>query len=345
MKKIGIIFGGKSTEHEISLLSAASIIDAIDKDKFEIVKIGINKKGEWFVYEGPTDKIKNGLWESSAKPLNIGDLKKIIDFAFPALHGSYGEDGTIQGLFEMLDIPYAGCGVLGSSLAMDKGTAKDIFEKYKLPICKHWVVFKEELDYYEDNVVETIERKLGYPVFVKPANMGSSVGISKAHNEKELRHAMKDAIRYDRKLVIEESVNCREIEIGVVGNFDLETSSVGEIVSSTEFYDYEAKYSDDGGTELVIPANLPQETVDEIRFFAKQAYQLLGLTGFARVDFFVEKETGEILINEINTIPGFTKFSMFPGMWKDAGVEYKDLIEKIVELGYERYNHKNQWEK
>ncbi|MBR5315159.1 MAG: D-alanine--D-alanine ligase [Firmicutes bacterium] len=423
MIKIGVIFGGRSGEHDISLMSAASVIRALDRTKFEPLFFGITRTGEWKHFEGSPDDIENGKWEETAKPFNIGNLKEMIDFALPILHGPYGEDGTVQGMFEILDIPYGGCGVLASAAAMDKGIAKDIFAKAGLPICKHALVFAEDMcveveadealeasvdvektatsteidadasaksdadakyeadvQYeesdakigesdarakcsategmdaksgvvgtararrFDDGMLATmaaqIEEQVPYPMFVKPANMGSSVGINKAKDRDSLISALKEAAHYDRRIVVEQGINCRELETGVIGNHFPEAAAVGEIKSSDEFYDYDAKYVD-GHSQMCIPADISEDIREEIRSLAIKAYMAIDCAGFARVDFFLEKETNKVYINEINTIPGFTRFSMFPGLWAEAGVPYSELIERIVEFGYERHNAKN----
>jgi len=258
------------------------------------------------------------------------------------LHGPFGEDGTIQGLFEMADIPYGGCGVLGSSVAMDKAFAKEIFAKANIPICKHIVIFKEEIDADLDGTIEKIENQLPYPIFVKPANMGSSVGITKARNKDELITALHEAIKYDRRLVLEEGLNCRELETAVLGNYNAKAAVAGEILPSAEFYNYTAKYFDGGQSKLCIPAEIVLEISEEIREIAVKAYKLIDCAGYARIDFFLEKETNKIYLNEINTIPGFTKYSMFPLLWAEAGIPYPKLIERIIELGIERYLAKNR---
>lgn len=356
MTKVGIIFGGRSGEHEISLMSAASVINAIDKSRYKVVQIGITRKGKWLLYDGPAENIENGKWHDEAEAalasdphrysIDIigtgkGSLKHIIDFALPVLHGPYGEDGTIQGLFEMLDIPYGGCGVTGSALAMDKILAKAVFDHGNLPQCRYIAVMKEDLAEREEDVIIEIEKALPYPVFVKPANMGSSVGITKAKNRDSLKEALKTAIQYDRRILIEEGIDCREIETAILGNHRPEAGAVGEIIPSAEFYDYNAKYFDGGKSKLCIPADIPEEVSEEIRSIAVKAFQLLDCSGFARVDFFLEKGTNKIYLNEINTIPGFTRFSMFPLLWGHAGVSYPELIERIITLGYEKYNAKN----
>ena len=413
MIKVGIIFGGRSGEHDISLRSAASVIRALDRTKFDPLFFGITRTGEWKHFEGSPDDIENGKWEETAKPFNIGNLKEMIDFALPILHGPYGEDGTVQGMFEIMDIPYGGCGVLASAAAMDKGIAKDIFAKAGLPICKHALVFAEDMcapvevattgdedelradkgapmmdtdveaganekrvgtgadvdmdakgagtgvganaegtgtgaaaktRKFDDGMLAAmaaqIEEQVPYPMFVKPANMGSSVGINKAKDREGLIFALKEAAHYDRRIVVEQGIICRELETGVIGNHYPEAAAVGEIKSSDEFYDYDAKYVD-GHSQMCIPADIPDEIKEEIRSLAVKAYMAIDCAGFARVDFFLEEGTGKVYINEINTIPGFTRFSMFPGLWAEAGVPYSELIERIVEFGYERHNAKN----
>ena len=343
MIKLGIIFGGRSGEHTVSLMSAASVISAFDDKKFQKVCIGITRQGEWRRFDGVTSDIESGAWEEKSTPFAINDLKKEIDFVFPILHGPYGEDGTIQGLFEMLDIPYAGCGVLASSLAMDKIMAKKVFESCGIPICKYTTVMAEELDVDNEKLAVRVESELDgeYPLFVKPANMGSSVGITKVKNRATLIEALYEAAKHDRRLVVEKGVDGREIEAAMLGNTDAKASIIGEIIPSEEFYDYHAKYFDGGKTELIIPAEIDNKIAEETRQIAIKAYKALDCTGFARVDFFLERQTNKIYMNEINTIPGFTKFSMFPLLWQHTGITYPELLERIVELGYERHHAKN----
>lgn len=356
MIKLGIIFGGRSGEHEISLLSAASVIRAVDKSKYEVITIGITKKGKWLLFNGSIDDIEDGSWESEAEKAlaaeperytltlmgtDAGSLRSRIDFALPVLHGPFGEDGTIQGLFEMIDIPYAGSGVTGSALAMDKILAKTVFAQAGLPQGAYTCTTAEELEKDETTVISKIENALAYPVFVKPANMGSSVGITKAKDRETLSEALTIAASIDRRILIEQGIDCRELETGILGNFYAEASGVGEIIPSAEFYNYLAKYFDGGQSKICIPADITQKAADEIRAVALKAYRLLDCAGFARADFFMEKMTGKIYINEINTIPGFTRFSMFSSLWAHEGIPYPELIERIVTLGYERYHAKN----
>ena len=343
MKKLGIIFGGRSGEHEVSLMSATSVINALDRKKFEIICIGITRQGDWKLYGGPADKIESGEWEKSASGFNPGDLKDTVDFAFPVLHGPNGEDGTIQGLFEMLDVPYAGCGVLASSLTMDKVMAKEVFRSQGIPICSHVAATREEFIEDRQQLADKIERELssGYPLFVKPANMGSSVGITKVKDRSALIDALCEAARYDRRIIVEETVSGRELETAVLGNAGPDVSIVGEIVPSAEFYDYNAKYLDGGKTEIIVPANIEPKIAERVRELAAEAFKAVDGAGFARVDFLYENATGKVYLSEINTIPGFTKFSMFPRLWMDTGMTYSGLLERIVELGYERYHTKN----
>lgn len=352
-KVIGIVFGGRSGEYEVSLLSAASVIRAIDKTKFDLVYIGIDKEGHWHIVpkvygqnkdgvcEITADIIEDGTWTKAAAKITPGDIRELVDFALPIMHGPYCEDGKIQGLFEILDIPYGGCGVLASSLAMDKLAAKDIFRVNGLPVCGHAAVTRTEMAEDKESVLDKVEKAVGYPCFVKPANMGSSVGVSKAADRKALEEALTLALEYDRRIIVEEFVNCREVETAILGNDHPEAAAVGEILTSSEFYDYEAKYKSEGASRMCIPADIPEELKEEIRSLAVKAYSVIDGEGFARVDFFIDKDTGKLYLNEINTIPGFTKFSMFPLLWEEAGVSYAKTIERIIELGYERYNAKN----
>lgn len=352
--RIGVIFGGRSGEHEISLMSAASVIRALDKEKHEVLMFGIDKEGRWHRYEGPPEDIPGGGWQVSAVPMNPSDLKDKIDFALPILHGTYGEDGTVQGFFEILDLPYGGCGVLASALAMDKFAAKELYVKAGLPTCKYRLFLAKELKGFDlapgreaeafEERLKDIEEYLGYPMFVKPANLGSSVGIGKVNDRKSLKKALFYAACYDRRLILEEAIVGRELETGVLGNYAPEVAAVGEIFPSGEFYDYKAKYFDGGQSKMQVPADLPPEIAKEIQEIAKKAYGALDCAGFARVDFFMEKDTNKIYINEINTIPGFTEYSMFPLLWEASGLSYSELMERIVGLGYERYYAKNNRE-
>ncbi len=352
MIKLGVIFGGRSGEHEISLMSAASVLRAIDRSKFNPITIGITKKGQWLLFEGSIESIEDGTWEERASLFNIGSLPQIIDFALPVLHGTFGEDGTIQGMFEMLDIPYGGCGVLASSVAMDKALAREVFLNQGIPMCKHLLITRRQLEgdfnssekdvqFSNSSILSEIENQIPYPVFVKPSNMGSSVGISKAKNTEELRKALNEAAKYDRRILIEQGIDVRELETAILGNENPMIAGVGEILPSAEFYDYTAKYFDGGKSQICLDANVSEEIKNQIKTIAIKAYTAIDCQGFARVDFFLEKETNKIYLNEINTIPGFTKISMFPVLWMETGMSYAQLIERIIELGYERHNAKD----
>lgn len=350
---VAVVFGGKSGEHEVSLMSATNVIKAMHKEKYNIYMIGITKQGKWMVYRGETDKIADGSWEKEAagidrdETINLlfsglfaGETEKRIDVVFPVLHGPNGEDGTVQGLLEMLDIPYVGCGVMASALGMDKAFSKQLFKDEGLPTGSYDVIMKTDIMKDVNAITSRLESKFSYPVFVKPVNMGSSVGISKAHDRMELIEGLREASKYDRKVIVEEFINCREFECSVLGNNEPIVSGVGEIIPSHEFYDYEAKYFDDGKSALIIPANLDENITEEIRSIARKAYIALDCCGMARVDFFMEKSTGKIYINEINTIPGFTKISMYPKLWEAAGIGYSQLIDRLIELSIDIYNQK-----
>lgn len=348
---VAVIFGGKSGEHEVSLMSATNVINAMDKNKYDIHMIGITRKGQWMLYQGPVENLQDSSWEAIARGLDnhqlidlvLGSMleenhKSKIDVIFPVLHGPNGEDGTIQGFFEMLDIPYVGCGVIGSALGMDKAISKQLFIDAGLKTAAYDISYKYEIQDKLQAVIERIEAKFAYPVFVKPVNMGSSVGITKAHDRQELEKGLQEAAKYDRKILVEEFINGREIECAVLGNNYPEATGAGEIIPSKEFYDYEAKYFDDGKSTLIIPAKLSEAEEKAIREAAIKAFKALDCCGLARVDFFLEKNTGEVYINEINTIPGFTRISMYPKLWETAGLSYGKLIDRLIELALERHN-------
>ena len=344
--RIGIIFGGRSCEHEISILSAASVMDAIDRDRFEVVPIGITKQGKWHVVQtdmsGITslaDERMNAIF-NDACPITIADFDNMTDFAFPLLHGPYGEDGTIQGLFKILGKPFAGCGVAASAISMDKIFTKEMWMRAGLPVCRHKYTTVIECKKSIDDEIKNIEDALSYPIFIKPANMGSSVGVAKVNDGKELRDAIIEALKYDDRIIAEENVSAREFEVALLGNGDAECSVVGEIINNSEYYDYDSKYKT-GETELQIPAKLPEGLETEIANLAIKAYKVLDGEGFSRIDLFYSEDEGKVYLNEMNTIPGFTKFSMFPLLWGPKGYEYQELIERIIELGYERHNAEN----
>jgi len=397
--RVGILFGGRSGEHEVSLLSAASVVNAIDKTKYEVVPIGITKDGRWLTAEHAERLLQGDAGEGAratqVTTLRAGDpeatpgaavlaagasvvvppepsrreaglapfqtdasaLRRAadrainVDVIFPVLHGTFGEDGTIQGLLELADIAYVGAGVLGSAAGMDKDIMKSLFRAAGLPIVKHVTVLRSQFEREPKKVAKLVESKLKYPVFVKPANLGSSVGISKAHDRKELGPAMAEAAKFDRKIVIEEGVGgkknkAREIECAVLGNDDPKASIAGEIIPCKEFYDYDAKYLVEG-SEAVIPAKLTKAEMKTVQRLAIAAFQAVDCTGLARVDFLMDPTSRKIFVNEINTMPGFTAISMYPKMWVASGVPYPELIDRLIQLGIERHEDKrrNQYSK
>ena len=375
--RVGILFGGRSGEHEVSLLSAASILRAIDRNKFDVTPIGITREGRWLA-AADANHLLNGDASAVARRLRAGDpeatpgakllhegiptllapeprssttllqnQEKSLDVVFPVLHGTFGEDGTIQGLFELAGIAYVGAGVLGSAAGMDKDVMKRLFVEAKLPIVKHVTLLRADWEKNPRKAMATVERALSYPVFVKPANLGSSVGITKAHDRKELGPALALAAKYDRKLVVEQGVGgkkarAREFEVAVLGNDDPRASVVGEIVPGKEFYDYEAKYLAEGSVP-VIPARISRAESKKIREMAIAAFRACDLAGLARVDFLMEPEGKQrIFVNEVNTMPGFTQISMYPKLWEASGLSYTDLITRLIELALERQAEKNK---
>lgn len=340
-KKIAILFGGKSTEHEVSRVSAASVLRNIDISKYDVYPIGITKSGEWFEYTGSIDKIENGEWEKDEYYKTTEGQKvlfnKEVDVVFPVLHGLCGEDGTVQGLCRLIDIPCVGPNVMSSSVCMDKVYTKYVLEHFNIKQADYVVVNLAEYKEKSEEIINTIEKKLGYNVFIKPSNSGSSVGISKAHNRKELTEGLEEALKFDRKVLVEKAINAREVEVAVLGNDKPSAGIPGEILPAKEFYDYEAKYENEA-SKLLIPADLNNEQLQEIKELAIRIYKALDCAGMARVDFLVDKETTEIYLNEVNTIPGFTSISMYPKMWEAAGKPYKKLIDELIELAVERNN-------
>jgi len=360
--RVGIIFGGRSGEHEVSLLSAQGVMNAIDRTKYEIVPIGITKAGQWLASGDPWKALSSGaLAESNpalllAEPSDRGlmrleDLEKEraltavqvsqLDVVFPILHGPYGEDGTVQGLLELAGIAYVGAGVAASAVGMDKVLFKDIMLAHGIPIVPHMVILRSAWERVPDEMLHRVEAEIGYDCFVKPANLGSSVGISKAHNRAELRAALDDAARYDRKLLVEQAVDAREIEISVLGNDEPVASVPGEVVPCNEFYDYSAKYLD-GESDLLIPAPIPDETAETIVQLAVQAYRAVDCAGMARVDFLLDRDTGRVYMNELNTLPGFTPISMYPKLWEASGITYSELIDRLIQLALERHADKSR---
>ncbi len=372
--RIGVLFGGRSAEHEVSLVSAGSVMKALDPEKYEIIPIGISPVGEWLAGENalgllkehktgnkvylPPDPTVRSLVTTDANGLSALGQEKALDVIFPVLHGTFGEDGTLQGLLELANIPYVGAGVLGSSLSMDKITQKLVCEQAGLPIA-NYVWFRDvdwnhspsdptvpELQNHianldQESILDRVEQSLGFPVFVKPPNMGSSVGISKAHDRNELKAAINLALNYDVKVVIEKAVlNAREIEVSVLGNEYPKASVCGEIIPSNEFYDYDAKYVD-GSSDLLIPAPLSDVLSQSIRDTAIKSVLAVGVDGMARVDFLLQKDTDTFYLNEINTIPGFTQISMYPKLWQATGVEYGELLDTLVQLAIDRHKKRS----
>jgi len=323
MIKLGIIYGGVSTEHDVSVMSAKPVIDNLDKEKYEIHKIYINEYGKWFEND---EEIYNIIW-----------VLKELDVVFPVLHGLGGEDGTIQGMLEMLKVPYVGCGVLASSVGMDKVYTKIVFEKAGIPQTPYIYVKKHENGYLiiDENFnekefkLEEITSKLKFPMFVKPSNSGSSVGVKKATNNAELKMAIENAAQYDSKILIEQGINGKEVECAILDGKEVLASTVGEIMSAEDFYSFDAKYNMPE-SKTVIPADITEEQIEEIRRLAVKAFKAIDGKGLSRVDFFVEKETNKIYINEINTLPGFTKISMYPKLFEAVGISYSDLLDKLI---------------
>ncbi len=352
---VAVVFGGRSGEHEVSVVSAKNIIETMDKNKYTVLQIGITKSGKWLHGENAIDAFKNadyeGLTEVSLNvesgsreliSLSDGKYEKMhVDIFFPALHGPYGEDGTIQGLFEMANIPYTGCGVLASSVGMDKLMTKAVWEQAGLPVTPYVESTKREWEANSQSVIEASEEKLEYPVFVKPANMGSSVGINKAKNRDEFIRAMDIACEFDHRILIEKGLKIRELECAVLGNEEPQTARVGEVLVGGEFYDYNDKYVN-GVSKTQIPANIPASLEERIREIAIRAYKMLDCSGLSRVDIFFDEAENKIYLNEINTMPGFTAISMYPKMWNESGLSYSQLIDKIIDLGFERHKRKNE---
>lgn len=327
MIKLGIVYGGVSTEHDISVMSAKSVIENLDKEKYEIHEIYINKYGKWYeVIDNEKEEIYNLIWA----------LKK-LDVVFPILHGLGGEDGTIQGMLEMLQVPYVGCKVLASSVGMDKVYTKIIFEKAGIPEVPYVYIKKKENGYIivnenfeeEEFKVESITKKLNYPMFVKPSNSGSSVGVKKATNNEELKMAIENAGQYDNKILIEQGINAREVECAILDGTEVRASTVGEIISAEEFYSFDAKYNIPE-SKTIIPADISKEQIEQIQKLAIRAFKAIDGRGLARADFFIEKDTNKIYINEINTMPGFTKISMYPKLFESVGIKYSELLDKLI---------------
>jgi D-alanine-D-alanine ligase len=373
--RVGVLFGGRSTEHEVSILSAQSIIAAMDPQRFEAVPLYIDKEGRWLTGESlkrlvsndakrkyvylppdPTQHSLVGAEDDRASPASLMESTRNtpspsgggrggglppLDVIFPVFHGINGEDGTIQGVLELANLPYVGAGVLGSALGLDKIYMKRAFAAAGLPVVDYLPITRRQYERDPDAFVALVEERLGYPCFSKFANSGSSVGTTKAHNRAELIAGLRLAATFDRKLLVEQAIDARELEISVLGNDEPEASAVGEVVPAHEFYDYEAKYLDEG-SRLLIPAPIDDAVAQQAREMALRAFQAVDAAGMARVDFFLERTTGRLLVNEVNTIPGFTRISMYPKLWEASGLPYPKLIERLVELAIERFNDRQR---
>lgn len=372
--RVAVIFGGRSGEHEVSLMSAESVMGALDLERFEPIPIGITKDGEWF--EGPNvlsalkafaaldkpvtnwDERKKWMSDYGVQPIDpaflplfapgnphasgdVQKLKEISDVVFPVLHGPYGEDGTVQALFELSGIPYVGSGVTASAVGMDKVFMRTVFRDTGLPVVDDLVIMRRDWVARPEDVKQRIAQRIGFPCFVKPANLGSSVGISKVDDMSKLGPALDEGARYDRKLIVEQAiVGYSEVECGVLGNDEPEASVVGEIVPTRTFYDYEAKYHDES-SKLIVPARLSPQLADHVRDLSIHAFRAIDGAGLARVDFFANPDSEDVIINEINTMPGFTRISMYPKLWEASGLSYKQLITRLIELAFDAYNDKN----
>ncbi len=356
--QIGVLFGGRSGEHEVSLMSARSVLGALDPQKYDVIQIGMTHDGTWLAGNEVLEAMLGGTAEQLTLVTLLPDptrrgLYKIgdnqfqpyadIDVFFPVLHGTFGEDGTLQGLFEMSGVAYVGAGVLGAAVGMDKGVFKDVMTANQIPVVEGFVVSRSRLRAQMEAILDEAEQIAPYPLFVKPANMGSSVGVTKCRSRSDLYEGMMDAARFDRRVLIERGIDAREIEVSVLGNDDPQASIPGEIRPEADFYSYNAKYHDDR-SELFIPAPIPTETAEQMRMMAIKAYQAIDCAGMARVDFLLDRNSGEFYLNEVNTIPGFTQISMYPKLWDASGLPYPKLIDRLIELAQERRRERDQTE-
>lgn len=365
--RVGVLFGGRSSEHEVSLASAKNVMEALRQAGHEVTPIGITTKGRWLPQPdawlrltaaasgaevGRLDDWGAEIGKDASRPRSLPIHQSLnlpsdaalpaLDVIFPVLHGPYGEDGTVQGLLEMANLPYVGSGVLGSAVAMDKAVARKLFAHHGLPQVRYLVVQRPQWRSDPDSVVSCVEATLSYPLFVKPANMGSSVGVGKARTRAQLEAAIEEATRFDRKVLVEAAVpNAREIEVSVLGNDAPAASIAGEIIPANEFYDYNAKYENEG-SQLLIPARLDPAIMAQVRELAVQAFQALECEGLARVDFLMDGVTNELFLNEINTMPGFTRISMYPKLWEASGIAYPELVHQLLELAIERYDKRQE---
>lgn len=357
--KVAVLFGGQSSEHEVSRVSACSVLENMDRSRYDVRMIGITKGGEWLPYEGGLDRIASGDWEQDAR-IQLAERRRdglqiaaaastcrgllgdgeeggsAVDVVFPVLHGPNGEDGTVQGLFQLAGVPYVGCGLLASAAGMDKEFAKLVFANAGIATARHIKVLRSEIQGGVDVLVSRIEELLGWPVFVKPANAGSSVGVSKVKSPEALLPALLEAAKFDAKILVEEFIDGRELECAVLGNEEPAASVVGEVVPCNEFYDFTAKYEDARSLTL-IPAEIAEEASERVRELAVRAFKALGASGLSRVDFFYERSTGRLVLNEINTMPGFTSISMYSKLWAATGVSYPELVDRLIRLALERH--------
>lgn len=361
--KIAVLFGGRSGEHEVSLMSARSVLSVLDPDKYDVTQIGITHEGTWItgrqtldVMSGeakgeqenvilPGDPSRPGLYRlHKTAHGELFELLNHVDVVFPVLHGTYGEDGTLQGLLEMADIAYVGAGVTGSAVGMDKGVFKDVMRANGIPVVESIIVIRSEIERDMDDIIQRAEAVSAYPLFTKPANLGSSVGITKCNSRGDLSEGLLEAAAYDRRVLIERGLNAREIEVSVLGNDQPEASVPGEILPSREFYSYESKYID-GTSGLLIPAPIPSEITEQVQRDAVNAYRAIDCAGMARVDFLLDKDTGNLYLNELNTIPGFTQISMYPKLWQASGIKYTQLVDRLIALAMERKEDRDRTER
>jgi D-alanine-D-alanine ligase len=361
--RIGVIFGGRSGEHEVSLMSARSLLSVLDPQKYTVTQIGITHTGAWVTGEAVLDALQNGRSGElqpaailpdparpglyAVSPSQSGNALKLLsqlDVVFPVLHGTFGEDGTLQGLLELADLAYVGAGVLGSSVGMDKALFKDVMRAHGIPVPESMTVTRRQVEASMEQVLDQVETLAGYPYFVKPANLGSSVGVSKVRSRSDLYEGILDAARYDRRILIEQGINGREIEVSVLGNEDPVASLPGEEIPSDDFYSYRAKYVDDR-SELIIPARVPETVSAALQDYALRVFKAIDCAGMARVDFLLEKDSDAIFVSEINTIPGFTRISMYPKLWQASGIGYPELVDRLIELALERKAERDHTER
>lgn len=356
--RVVVLFGGQSSEHEVSRVSAKSVLENMDESRYDIRMIGITKDGEWLPYDGDIRHIPTGEWERIAReklisqparpaagaatcldlisPRGDDGRPEPVDVVFPVLHGPNGEDGSVQGLLQLAGVPYVGCDILSSAVCMDKEFTKLVLNSAGIPTARYIRVFRDETDGSIESIIDEINKGIGWPCFVKPANAGSSVGVTKVKKPEDLPEALRLAAKYDNKILIEEFIDGRELECAVLGNRQPMASVVGEIIPSNEFYDYNAKYID-GKSETIIPADIERETAEKIRDYAVRAFRAVGCSGLSRVDFFLQRKTGRVILNEINTMPGFTEISMYSKLWEASGIPYPRLIDRLIELAFEKH--------